>query len=419
MRSTYKKLGPYIRELKVRNTDGGCTDLRGVSIGKAFMPSVANIHGTDLSKYKRVKRDQFAFNPMHVGRDEVLPIAMLMQDEPVIVSPAYVVFEVKDHDALLPDYLMMWCRRPEFDRNAWFTTDNSVRGGFSWDNFCDMELPVPSTQKQLEIVKEYQTVVDRIRLNERLNEKLEDAAQAIHKQWFVEFEFPMTAEYAESIGKPELAGQPYKSSGGEMEYNDVLEQEIPKGWREEAVYSVATFKNGSAYKDEDFVAKEAGLPVIKIAELKAGVTDSTSFAKPNGKRVRLEDGDLLYSWSGNPETSLEVFKWFGGPALLNQHIFRISFADGQDPVFVYCLLKQLKSQLIKIAEGKQTTGLGHVTVKDMKELFVPCPEADALTSFTQRAGVIHGQHSNVLRETQALGKLADVLLRRVAKTEDA
>jgi len=235
----YKKLGPYIRELKIKNSDGACSDLRGVSIGKEFMPSVANVHGTDLSKYKRVEKHQFAFNPMHVGRDEVLPIALLAEDEPVIVSPAYVIFEVRDQKELLPEYLMMWCCRSEFDRNAWFTTDNSVRGGFSWHNFCDMELPIPSIEKQREIVKEYRTVVGRIRLNERLNEKLEEAAQAIYRQWFVEFEFPMTAEYAESIGKPELAGQPYKSSGGEMVYNEVLEQEIPKGWDDGSVSALS------------------------------------------------------------------------------------------------------------------------------------------------------------------------------------
>lgn len=255
MRSKYKKLGPYIRELKVRNTDGVCTDLRGVSIGKEFMPSVANVHGTDLSKYKIVERHQFAFNPMHVGRDEVLPVALLSQDEPVIVSPAYVVFEVLDQKALLPEYLTMWCRRPEFDRNAWFTTDNSVRGGFSWANFCDMDLPIPSVEKQREIVKEYQTVMDRIRLNEKLNEKLEEAAQAIFKRWFVEFDFPMTTEYARSIEKPELEGQPYKSSGGAMEYNDVLEQEIPKGWTNASLGrfgKVVTGKTPSSDSPEHF-----------------------------------------------------------------------------------------------------------------------------------------------------------------------
>lgn len=194
------------------------------------MPSVANVNGTDLSTYRVVKKNQFAFNPMHVGRDEVLPISMLEDDEPIIVSPAYVVFEVKDEEELLPAYLMMWCRRSEFDRNAWFMTDNSVRGGFSWTDFCDMELPIPSIEKQREIVREYNVVNDRIALNDQLTQKLEDTAQAIYKQWFVDFEFPISKEYAESIGKPELEGKPYKSSGGEMEYCEELETNIPSGW---------------------------------------------------------------------------------------------------------------------------------------------------------------------------------------------
>ena len=147
-------------------------------------------------------------------------------------------------NSLLPEYLMMWCRRPEFDRDAWFTPDGSVREVLAGTSLCDMELPIPSIEKQREIVKEYQTVVDRIRLNERLNEKLEEAAQAIYKQWFVDFEFPMTAKYAESIGKPELAGQPYKSSGGEMEYNEVLEQEIPKGWLAKPLGELIDFSDG-------------------------------------------------------------------------------------------------------------------------------------------------------------------------------
>jgi type I restriction enzyme, S subunit len=230
MRSHYKRIGDYVTQIKLKNTDDSISLLKGININKHFMPSVANINGTDLSKYRVVKKNQFAFNPMHVGRDEVLPISMFEDDEPIIVSPAYIVFEVKDEDELLPAYLMMWCRRSEFDRNAWFMTDNSVRGGFSWADFCDMELPILSIEKQREIVREYNVVNDRISLNEKLTQKLEDTAQAIYKQWFVDFEFPISKEYAESIGKPELEGKPYKSSGGEMEYFDQLDQEIPEGW---------------------------------------------------------------------------------------------------------------------------------------------------------------------------------------------
>ncbi len=230
MRSNYKRIGKYIQLVNSRNKNLEVTNLQGININKSFMPSVANINGVDLSKYKIVSKGQFAFNPMHVGRDEVLPISRLDSDIPVIVSPAYVVFKIKDVSELLPEYLMMWCCRSEFDRNAWFTTDSSVRGGFSWADFCDMELPVPSPEKQQEIVREYNVVSDRIKLNENLNQKLEAAAQAIYKYWFVDFEFPISKEYAAEIGKPEFEGKPYKSSGGEMVYCEEVDKEIPKGW---------------------------------------------------------------------------------------------------------------------------------------------------------------------------------------------
>lgn len=182
MRSNYKPIGDYVKQIKVKNTDNTLTveNLRGIRINKEFMPSVANVTGTDLSKYKVVEKNQFAYNPMHVGRDEVLPISLLTDEDKIIVSPAYVIFEVEKADELLPEYLMMWCRREEFDRNAWFTTDNSVRGGFNWEDFCAMQLPVPSPEKQKEIVKEYHTIINRIESNELFYKKLDDTAHSIY-----------------------------------------------------------------------------------------------------------------------------------------------------------------------------------------------------------------------------------------------
>ncbi|MEQ8880518.1 MAG: restriction endonuclease subunit S [Cyclobacteriaceae bacterium] len=194
------------------------TELLGINIDKFFMPSVANVVGTDLSKYKVVKKGQFACNRMHVGRDYRIPIALSDRDEPFIVSPAYDVFEIIRKDELLDEYLMMWFSRPEFDRNAWFHTDADVRGGLPWNMFCSLELPVPTIEKQREIVKEYNTVVSRIKLNEQLNQKLQETAQSLYKHWFVDFEFP------------DENGNPYKSSGGKMVWNEELEKEIPEGW---------------------------------------------------------------------------------------------------------------------------------------------------------------------------------------------
>ncbi|KWW31722.1 MAG: Type I restriction-modification system specificity determinant [bacterium P3] len=181
----YKRLGDYIREVNVRNRELKVTEPMGINIDKHFMPSVANVIGTDLSTYKLVSKNQFACNLMHVGRDEKIPMAMQTDDNPIIVSPAYFVFEVTKTDELLPEYLMMWFCRKEFDRNAWFYTDADVRGGLDKEALMDMQLPVPSIERQREIVSEYETLTRRIRLNNQMIEKLEATAQALYRKTFV------------------------------------------------------------------------------------------------------------------------------------------------------------------------------------------------------------------------------------------
>ena len=182
----YKRLGDYIREVNVRNRDLKVTKPMGINIDKHFMPSVANVIGTDLSNYKLVSRRQFACNLMHVGRDEKIPMAIMESDNPIIVSPAYFVFEVSNPNILLPEYLMMWFSRKEFDRNAWFYTDADVRGGMDKDALLDMRLPIPSIERQREIVAEYETLSKRIRLNGQMISALEATAQTLYLKMFVD-----------------------------------------------------------------------------------------------------------------------------------------------------------------------------------------------------------------------------------------
>lgn len=186
MKYNYKRLGDYIQIIKEKNIDLRVTKLLGINIDKFFMPSVANIVGTDLSNYKIVKKNQFACNRMHVGRDYRIPIALSTDENEFIISPAYDVFEIVDTKVLLPEYLMMWFRRKEFDRNTWFHTDADVRGGLPWEAFSNLKLPIPSVEKQQEIVNEYHTIQNRINLNNQLIAKLEETAQTIYKQWFVD-----------------------------------------------------------------------------------------------------------------------------------------------------------------------------------------------------------------------------------------
>lgn len=172
MKSNYEPLGKHIQLVDYRNSEEVTSTVLGISIDKEFMPSVANVIGTDLSRYKLISKGLFACNPMHVGRDERLPIALYEKDSPAIVSPAYFMFEIIDRDVLNEEYLMMWFRRPEFDRECWFMTDGSVRGGITWDDLCRIKLPVPSYARQCEIVGSYRAITDRIVLKRAENDNL-------------------------------------------------------------------------------------------------------------------------------------------------------------------------------------------------------------------------------------------------------
>ena len=153
--NNYKRIGDYIHLVNNRNKDLAITNLLGVNISKNFMPSVANTSGVDLSKYKIIRKGQFATNIMHVNRDEILPVGLYENDEPAIVSPAYMTFEVNDESELMPEFLMMEFQRPEFDRMAWNYCDSSVRGGLEWERFCEMQMPIPHIDEQRKYVALY------------------------------------------------------------------------------------------------------------------------------------------------------------------------------------------------------------------------------------------------------------------------
>ncbi|WP_201606385.1 restriction endonuclease subunit S [Psychrobacter okhotskensis] len=249
MRLNYKKIGKYIRKIDIRNKDGSVTKLLGVNLDKKLMPSVANIHGVDLTKYKLLSKNQFACKFMSVGRDEKLPIGFYQSEEKAIVSSAYFVFETIDENVLNSEYLMMWISRLENDRLLWFKSGGDVRGSISWDDFCDVKIPVVSIEKQHEIVREYNVIKNRIKLNNQLMLKLENTIQAIYKLWFLDFDFPISAEYAESIDKPELEGQPYKTSNGKMANYETIEYEIPHGWVVSSILALADIEDGDRGKN--------------------------------------------------------------------------------------------------------------------------------------------------------------------------
>ena len=214
---TYKRLGDYIREVNVRNKDLEATKLVGLTIDKAFIPSVANVIGTDLSNYKVIRKEQFACSLMQVSRDGKMPVAMFEEDE-AIMSPAYPMFEVVDKTVLMPQYLMMWFSRSEFDREASYYAVGGVRGSLTWEDFCNMKLPIPSITRQREIVSEYETLTNRIRFNNQMIQHLEATAQALYRKTFVD---------------------------------NIDKEKLPEGWRMGTLGEVANIKAGGD-KPTDF-----------------------------------------------------------------------------------------------------------------------------------------------------------------------
>ena len=231
----YKRLGDYIREVNVRNRELKVTNLLGVSISKEFMPSIANTIGTDMSTYKIVERGQFAYGPVTSRNGDKVSIALLDGYDDAIISQAYTVFEVIDHEQLLPEYLMMWFRRPEFDRYARFHSHGSAREIFDWDELCDVMLPIPSITRQREIVSEYETLTNRIRLNNQMILHLEATAQALYHKTFVD---------------------------------NIDKENLPEGWRMGTLGEVCDIKGGKRLpKGEELQLTKNSHPYIRVADM--------------------------------------------------------------------------------------------------------------------------------------------------------
>lgn len=185
MKSNYKAIGELVERIDERNRDGSITTLIGVSIDKKFIPSVANVVGTDLTNYKVIRKYDFAVSLMQVSRDEKIPVACQKEYDAAIMSPAYPIFRVKDTNIIMPEYLEMWFMRSEFDREASFVAVGGVRGSMPWEEFAKLKLPVPNIEIQKEIVSSYRAIIDRITLKKRINDNLEETLKAVFTEEFM------------------------------------------------------------------------------------------------------------------------------------------------------------------------------------------------------------------------------------------
>lgn len=276
-----------------------------------------------------------------------------------------------------------------------------------------MNAPVPllNYAKQKTIADILSSLDDKIKLNRQMCQTLENIANTLFKSWFIDFDtVKAKAAGCEPEGlSPEIT---------ELFPNTFNSNEIPCGWHFSVAYDWAEYINGAAYKDSHFTEAINGLPIIKIAELKSGISSGTKYSNVNlGDKYKIDTGNILLSWSGSPETSIDTFLWVGGAAWLNQHIFNVIPKAPESRTFVYFLLKYLKPLFINIAKNKQTTGLGHITVKDLKELKVINPGSKLISSFDMIVAPILQRIQQSMEENIYLTRIRKNLLSKLISGE--
>ncbi|MEG3957001.1 restriction endonuclease subunit S [Microcoleus sp. herbarium2] len=414
MRSNYKKLDAYIREIDIRNIEGKKENLLGVSTQKVFIKSIANTEGTDWRSYKIVKKRQFTYVPDTSRRGDKIAIALLEDEDHGLVSQAYTVFEIVDTEKLLPEYLMMWFRRPEFDRYARFMSYGSVREIFSWEEMCNMELPIPDIAKQREIVKEYNVLVNRIALNNQLIQKLEETAQAIYKQWFVDFEFP------------DENGKPYKSNGGEMVESQL--GEIPKGWKVGSLNEIVDVIDGD--RGTDYPSNEEISDAGFCLFLNAGNVTSLGFdfsknnfiSKEKDKLLRkgkLQRNDVLMTSRGTvgnvayfsdvvPFDNIRINS--GMVILRSKNILESS-------IFIYIMLRNTE---MKMAIENYLSGSAQpqLPIKDLIKIPVLVPCEKKLLDFANIATKLQKYIDRAKIHNLKLHKFVNIILSKLATVEE-
>ena len=314
-------LGNYIELVDERNTSNVTSDLLGINIDKYFMPSVANVIGTDLSKYKLLKKGYFACNPMHVGRDDKLPVALYRNDKPAIVSPAYFMFKIKNNKVLDDEYLMLQFKKKDFDRECTFMTDGSVRGGLLWEDLCRIKISIPSIEDQKQIVSSYKTVEKRIEVLKRINDNLNKIIQVIFRQCL--------SEDKEKIMFNEFA----------------------------------IFQEGPGIRNWQF--QNIGIPFLNIRclvnnDINVALANKISFqdAELKYKHFMLEIDDMVLSTSGTLG-KFAVIRNRHLPLCLNTSIIRPKNCK-EDYSTLYCILKSslFIDKLYELATGSAQVNLG-------------------------------------------------------------
>lgn len=373
MSANYRKLGEIVELIDERNKALESSEVLGISIDKEFMPSVANTIGTDLSNYKLLRMNTFACNPMHVGRDERLPVSLYKKDIPAIVSPAYFMFRVKDENKVLPDFLMLIFKRDDFDRNCWFRTDGSVRGGITWNDICEIELPVPDLKEQEKIVNTYNAITKRIQLKQKINENLEKTAQYLF----------------ENVFKHELQKE-------EISFTDVID-----------------LLGGGTPSTAEKAYWSGNIPFFAPADI-----DKSVYCFKTEKTLTEEGLDNCSSKLYPKNTTFVTCRGTvgklalaGTPMAMNQSCYALKDKNGQYPFFTYSFAKFTVSKLKNKASGAVFSAL---VTKDFEMEKVFNPNLEKMKEYETKSSSIFKNISSNEKEIFILQELKQLVISRIS-----
>ena len=382
--TTYKRLGDYIREVNIRNRELKVTNLLGLSMFKQFRPSTSNIVGVDLTKYKVVDRNVFAFDPMSVIRVHKVPIAINDTNDPIIVSPAYYTFEVIDSFQLLPQYLMMWFQRTEFDRYADFKSDAAVRGGYDWDELCNTPIYIPSITRQREIVSEYETLTNRIRLNNQMIQHLEATAQALYRKTFVD---------------------------------NIDKENLPEGWRMGTLEDLGEIIGGATPSTNNpNLWCDNGISWLSPADLSKksckfiskGAKDITELGYNSCSTKLLPKGSILFS----SRAPIGLMAITTKELCTNQGFKSIVPQKDYGSEYVYYYLLSIKD---KIAEENTGSTFDEVSGQTMKEYPAVLPSKQVTDKFSEQLRPIMYNQFIKEQENEKLTELQSLLLAKMGQ----
>lgn len=377
MADHFKRIGDYISVIDNRNTDGSISKLMGISIDKCYIPSVANVIGTDLNNYKVIHKGQFACSLMQVSRDQRIPIAMFRDGNPAIMSPAYVMFEVTRPDELLPEYMELWFMRSEFDREASFYAVGGVRGSLDWEDFCNMRLPAPPIDEQRKIVHDYQVITDRISLLQKEKELLIELIKNTYKHVFNLDNYPMVSmsQICSKIG-----------SGA-----------TPKGGKD-SYYSegISLIRSTNVY---DYFFSFEGL---------AHINDEQADALSN---VIVEPYDVLFNITGVSIARCCIVPNSVLPARVNQHVMILRpYAGKYMSYYLMITLCEQSNKNLLLGIGQAGSTREAINKQEMEAFKIPLPDSDAINLFGANTDACFRQIHNAILQTENLLSIRNAIL---------